>query len=93
MTRGDRDEPPRGGSALGFGGDRRLGPALEVLNRKRRDGRRPLEEVHPDPPSYAWGRGDRRQRTKPFALEKVGSPSEWLTLTALRVQRRVAEAR
>jgi hypothetical protein len=79
-------------TALGFGGDERLKPALEILNRKRRNGRWPLERVHPDPPSYAWGKGNRRRKTKPFALEEVGRPSKWLTLTALRVQKRVAEA-
>ena len=78
-------------TALGFGGDRRLGPALEILNRKRLEGGWPLERIHPDPPGYAWGKGNRRQTTKPFALEKVGSPSKWLTLTALRVQKRVTE--
>jgi len=79
-------------TALGFGGDKRLKPALDILNRKRLNGRWPLERVHPDPPSYAWGKGNRRRRTKPFALEEVGNPSKWLTLTALRVQKRVAEA-
>ncbi len=79
-------------TALGFGGDKRLKPALDILNRKRLNGRWPLERVHPDPPGYACGKGNRRRRTKPFALEEVGSPSKWLTLTALKVQRRVAEA-
>lgn len=79
-------------TALGFGGDRRLRPALEILNRKRRNERWPLERVHPDPPSYAWGKGNRRRKTKPFALEEVGRPSKWVTLTALRVQKRIAEA-
>jgi hypothetical protein len=79
-------------TALGFGGDERLKPALEILNRKRRNGRWPLERVHPDPPSFAWGKGNRRQRTNPFALEEVGRPSKWVTLTALKVQKRVAEA-
>jgi hypothetical protein len=80
-------------TALGYGGDRRLEPALEILDRKRRNGRWPLERVHPDPPSFAWGQGNRHRRTNPFALEEVGSPSKWLTLTALKVQKRVADAR
>jgi hypothetical protein len=79
-------------TALGFGGDGRLKPALEILNRKRRNGRWPLERVHPDPPSYAWGKGNRRRKTKPFALEEVGRPSKFVTLTALRVQKRIEEA-
>ena len=79
-------------TALGFGGDERLKPSLEILNRKRHNGRWPLERVHPDPQSYAWGKHNRRQRTIPFALEKVGGPSKWLTLTALKVQKKVAEA-
>jgi hypothetical protein len=79
-------------TALGFGGDKRLKPALEILNQKRRNGTWSLERVHPDPPSYAWGKGNRRQRANLFALEEVGSPSKWLTLTALKVQKRVAEA-
>jgi hypothetical protein len=79
-------------TALGFGGDKRLEPALKILNRKSHSGRWPLERVHPDPPSYAWGKKNRGQSTRPFALEEVGSPSKWLTLTSLRVQKRVAEA-
>jgi hypothetical protein len=79
-------------TALGFGGDKRVKPALEILNRKRKNDRWPLERVHPDPPSFAWGKGNRRHRTNPFALEVVGRPSKWVTLTALKVQKRVAEA-
>jgi hypothetical protein len=79
-------------TALGFGGDRRLRPALEILNKKSRDGRWLLEKVHPDPPSYAWGKHNRRQQTNPFALEETGRPSKWITLTALKVKQRVAEA-
>jgi hypothetical protein len=80
-------------TALGFGGDERLKPALEILNRKSRNGAWPLERVHPDPPGFAWGKSNQRRRTIPFALEEVGRPSKWVTLTALRVQKRIAEAR
>lgn len=80
-------------TALGFGGDKRLRPALEVLERKRRNGTWVLERVHPDPASYAWGKHNRRRKTHPFALEEVGRPSKIITLTALRVQKRVAEVR
>jgi hypothetical protein len=79
-------------TALGFGGDRRLRPALEVLERKRTNGTWDLERIHPDPGSYAWGKNNRRRRTHPFALEEAGRPSKIITLTALRVLRRVAEA-
>lgn len=78
---------------LGYGGDKRLGPALEILRKKRQDdGRWLLDAIHPDPPSYAWGKGNLRRRVKPFALEKVGEPSKWITLTALEVEKRVEEA-
>jgi len=79
---------------LGYGGDKRLGKALRVLQGKRRkDGTWPLERVHPDPPSYAWGRRNLKQKVKPFALEEAGRPSKWITLTALRVLKRVESAR
>lgn len=76
---------------LGYGGDRRLGPALELLRDKRQpDGRWPLDAVHPD---LGAGAGYRLPRTtKRFALEGVGEPSKWITLTALQVLKRVDEA-
>ena len=80
-------------TSLGFGGDRRLKDAIEILERKRRSGRWSLERVHPDPPSYAWGPRNRRQRTKPFSLEKAGNPSKWITLMASRVLKRVVNTR
>jgi hypothetical protein len=79
-------------TALGFGGDRRLRPALEVLERKRREGTWSLERIHPDPASYSWGKHNRRRETHPFALEEGGSPSKIITLNALRVQKRVTES-
>jgi hypothetical protein len=73
---------------LGFGGDSRLGPALGVLMKKRGpDGTWSLDRVHPDPPSYAWGRGNLKRRTQPFSLERPGEPSKWATLTAMRVMK------
>lgn len=76
---------------LGYGGDRRLRPALELLESKRRaDGRWTLERVHPD---LGAGAGYRMPRTtKRFALEKQGQPSKWITLTALQVLKRVEES-
>ena len=78
---------------LGYGGDGRLRRALDVLKAKRgRDGKWPLERVHPDPSSYAWGKGNLRWKVKPFGLEEEGKPSKWITLTALRVLKRVGAA-
>jgi hypothetical protein len=75
---------------LGYGGDRRLRQALEILMDKRqRDGRWLLDRIHPDPASFAWGKGNLKQRVKPFGLEEEGKPSKWITLTALRVLKRV----
>ena len=80
-------------TALGFGDDRRLNPALQILNGRRQGGAWPLDRIHPDPASYAWGKHNLRWKVKPFGLEKVGTRSKWITLTALRVLKRVEEAR
>ncbi|MCI4330225.1 MAG: hypothetical protein L3K19_00030 [Thermoplasmata archaeon] len=77
---------------LGFGGDRRLRPALKVLMDKRRaDGTWLLDRSHPD-----LGRGvtigPDRSKTKPLVLEEPGKPSKWITLKALRVLKRVEDA-
>jgi hypothetical protein len=74
-------------TALGYGSDRRLRAALQLLERKRgQDGRWRLDAVQPDleasdpyhhpPPVY------------PVMLEYPGEPSRWATLVALRVLRR-----
>jgi hypothetical protein len=78
-------------TSLGFGGDRRLLPALEILRRKRRsDGAWNLDRIHPDQvPSL---HGERARRVKPIALEEAGGPSLWITLTALRVLKRVEDS-
>ncbi len=74
---------------LGYGGDRRLRAALELLRKKRRrDGTWTLDRVHPDVgPGLADP--DELKREKPFTLESPGRPSKWITLTALRVLKRV----
>ncbi len=77
---------------LGYGGDRRLRPALAVLQRKRRsDGRWLLDKVHPD-----FGAATQidlhGKKIKPLVLEPAGQPSKWITLQALRVLRRVDAA-
>jgi len=76
---------------LGYAGDRRLRAALQILEKKRRpDGTWALDAVHPD---LGVGAGYRlRKRSKRFALEKEGKPSKWITLTALRVLKRVENA-
>ena len=75
---------------LGYGNDRRLRPALGILSKKRQgNGTWLLEKAHPDLGSgaqYAL-----RKKARPFALEEPGKPSKWITLTALRVLKRVEE--
>jgi hypothetical protein len=78
---------------LGYADDRRLEPALKILVEKTRaDGRWALDKVHPDVdpknrPNYRL-----TEEPKPFALERPGEPSKWITLTALRVLKRVKDA-
>jgi hypothetical protein len=79
-------------TSLGYADDKRLKPALKILNDKRRgDGTWLLDKVHPD-----LGPGARYnldvKKVRPFALEKPGKPSKWITLTALRVLKRVEDA-
>ncbi len=79
-------------TALGYGDDRRLRPALDVLLRKRRsDGTWVLDRMQPDVgPELRKDYGG--HEIKGWTLEPVGRPSKWITLTALRVLRRVGEA-
>lgn len=76
---------------LGYGDDRRLRPALDLLVKRRRpDGTWSLDKVHPD---LGAGAGYRfRRPPKRFALEREGQPSKWITLTALQVLKRVEDA-
>ena len=77
---------------LGYAGDRRLQPALQILRGKRRsDGTWVLDRVHPDE-DRGGGRGAAAKKVKPLALERAGEPSKWITLTALRVLKRVEDA-
>ena len=80
---------------LGYADDKRLGPALKILKEKRQsDGTWLLDKVHPD-----LGRGIVESTfavdtsVKPFVLEEAGKPSKWITLTALRVLKRIEDAR
>ena len=77
---------------LGYAGDRRLQPALQILRGKRRsDGTWVLDRVHPDE-DRGGGGGAAAKKVKPLALERAGEPSKWITLTALRVLKRVEDA-
>ena len=79
-------------TALGYGGDRRLGFALSLLRKKRRaDGRWNLDSVNPDPesPQGRWNREHPNRATTAFALEEAGRPSKIVTLTAMKVLKRV----
>ena len=77
---------------LGYADDRRLRPALRILQEKRRrDETWILDRVHPD---FGPGAGFKPYSKKiwPFSLERAGEPSKWITLTALRILTRVEEA-
>jgi len=77
---------------LGYADDRRLRPALKILNNKRwRDGTWRLDKVHPDR-GAGTGYDPNLKNVKPFALEEAGKPSKWITLTALRILKRVEDA-
>jgi hypothetical protein len=79
---------------LGYEDDKRLGPALKVLKEKRQsDGTWLLDRVHPDlGPGVVESDFAIDKSVKPFALEEAGKPSKWITLTALRVLKRVEDA-
>ena len=72
---------------LGYGSDKRLSAPLKILKEKRIDGKWLLDRIHPDIGSGAQYR--LRRNVKPFALEVEGKHSKWITLTALRVLKRV----
>ena len=66
---------------LGFGGDRRLRPTIEILTKKHRsNGTWFLDRPHPDP-----------QSPKPLVIEQTEKPSRWITLKSLRALKRVEE--
>ncbi len=76
---------------LGFAGDRRLRPALDLLmEKRRRDGTWSMDRTHPDvsgPKAAQYRKG-----VTPLQIEAMGKPSKWITLRALRVLKRVEEA-
>ncbi len=70
-------------TALGYGSDKRLSYAVDLLKQKRRpDGKWNLDAVHPDGPHYS-------RPPTPFSLEQVSEPSKMITLKALRVLKRI----
>ncbi len=73
-------------TALGYGDDRRMRPALDRLERMRnRDGSWTMDALHPDSedPEYRT-----RGPFYPLGLEVPGRPSRWITTTALGVLKR-----
>ncbi|MCI4322213.1 MAG: hypothetical protein L3K18_06000 [Thermoplasmata archaeon] len=83
-------------TALGHGADARLDHALDWLRGRRRpDGRWNLDALHPDiEGSLAeWIAEHPKDAPIPWGLEVPGQPSKLVTLTALRVLRRVELAR
>jgi len=81
---------------LGYARDERLRLALRVLAEKKRgDGTWLLDAVHPDiapDDPYQLIPPYEPQAPVPFALERAGRPSKWITLTSLRVLKRVEGA-
>jgi hypothetical protein len=79
-------------TALGYGNDRRLGYALDLLRQKRRpDGRWNLDAVQtdPDPESARWYAEHPAKRPAPLTFEAPGRPSKMITLRALTVLSRI----
>ena len=82
-------------TALGYGGDKRLNYAIQLLTKKRRrDGRWNLDAVHPDVAGgmAEWYKKHPKDKPVPFSLEEVGKPSKIITLTAMQVLRRLGES-
>jgi len=82
-------------TALGYSNDKRLGYAISLLSEKRRtDGRWNLDAINPEAesPQGKWNKSHPNEASIPFALEEVGKPSKWITLTAEKVLKRVSSA-
>jgi hypothetical protein len=80
-------------TSLGYGGDKRMEHAIEVLKKKKdpKTGRWNLDAVHPDVEGgiaefYAK---HPKERPIPFALERPGQPSKMITLKAMLVLKRL----
>lgn len=83
-------------TALGYSGDRRLGYAVSLLKEKRRrDGWWNLDANRPEESAALAAFRKQHPHTKdmtPFVLEEPGRPSKMITLTAMKVLRRLGEA-
>jgi len=84
-------------TALGYSGDRRLGYAVSLLKEKRRqDGKWNLDANRPeDSPALAAFRKQHpnSKDLTPLVLEQPGQPSKMITLTAMKVLKRLGEER
>ncbi|MDG6941330.1 MAG: terpene cyclase/mutase family protein [Nitrososphaerota archaeon] len=79
-------------TALGYGDDYRIKPALTRLMKKQReDGRWESDAVHPDFHDVRWPRWRSKYAGTftAFSLEPAGQPSKMVTLRALKVLKRV----
>jgi hypothetical protein len=73
-------------TSLGYGGNARMGPALDRLEGMRnQNGSWNMDALHPDTedPNYQF-----RGPVYPLELEAPGRPSRWITTTALTVLKR-----
>jgi hypothetical protein len=78
-------------TSLGYGKDRRLREALDLLESKRNPGGGwDLDALQPDLPTISPFVAElvRRNPVYPLVLEFPGRPSRWVTLTAIEVLRR-----
>jgi hypothetical protein len=79
-------------TALGYGQDRRLGYALDVLRKKQRpDGRWNLDAAQPDydAESAAWIAQHPEKQPTSLTFEVAGKPSKMITVRALTVLSRI----
>jgi len=81
-------------TALGYVDDRRLEYAVRLLkSKRRRDGMWNLDAVHPDVGGGMgeWFRKHPKDRPVSFSLEQPRQPSKMITLTAMRVLKRLEQ--
>lgn len=81
-------------TALGYGDEPGLHPAISLLKKKRRsDGRWLLDATHPDLEGGIadWYAKHPKERPTPFSLETPGEASKMITLRAMRVLSRLGE--
>ena len=80
-------------TALGYGKDRRLGYALELLRSKQRKDRKwnlDAAQLDPDLETAQWFADHPEKRPIPLTFEEAGRPSKMITLRALTVLSRVS---